>query len=120
MTEQDTPEQLVTPYVVDSTKVGTSLVAIAGSISALSVTLLPTTTDKDTQICLTDGPGGRTLWAATISALAFLWEPRPGVALTPGATGPTFPRSLMTGAIPFANGIYVKSCPTNIALSVSA
>jgi hypothetical protein len=107
-------------YTADSTKVGTSLVAAAGTMTALAIGALPTVTDKDTQVCITDGPTGRTLFAATIAALAFLWEPRPGFGLTPGLTPPAFPRSLFTGSQAFANGLYVKSCPAGISLTVTA
>ena len=122
MAERETPTPLATAYPFTSANVGTSLTTVAGTISALSVTVLPTVTDKDTQICLTDGPNGRTIWAATIAALAFLWEPRPNVPLTPGITAPVYPRSLIGAGttIPVSNGIYVKSCPANISMSVSA
>jgi hypothetical protein len=109
-------------YTVDNTKVGTSLVAAAGTMTALTVAVAPTITDKDAQVRITDGPGGRNLFAATISALVFLFEPRPGVALTPGTTAPTFPRSVwpVSGSQAFANGLYVQSCPTGISLTVTA
>jgi hypothetical protein len=107
-------------YVVDSTKVGTALVSAAGAITSITVAAVPTTTDKDTQVRITDGLGGRTLVAATISALAALFEPRPGVPLTPGLTAPTFPRSLFTGSQAFANGLYVASCPTGMSFTVNA
>jgi hypothetical protein len=107
-------------YVVDSTKVGTSLLAVAGTITSITVAAAPTIIDKDTQVRVTDGPGGHNLFAATISALAFLFEPRPGVALTPGTTAPTFPRSLFTGSQAFANGLYVQSCPPGISVTVNA
>jgi hypothetical protein len=107
-------------YVVDNTKVGTSLVAAAGAITSITIAAEPTTTDKDTQVCITDGPAGRSLFAATQSALAFLFEPRPGVPLTPGLTAPVFPRSLFTGSQAFANGLYVASCPAGISVTVNA
>jgi hypothetical protein len=107
-------------YTVDSTHVGTSLVAAAGTVTAISVAAAPTITDKDTQVCITDGPTGRSLFAATISALMFLFEPRPGVALTPGTTAPVFPRSLFAGSQAFANGLYVQSCPPGISVTVTA
>jgi hypothetical protein len=107
-------------YVVDSTKAGTSLVSAAGAITSITVAAVPTIMDQYTQICITDGPGGRTLFAAIQSALVFLFEPRPGVGLTPGTTAPTFPRSLFTGSQAFANGLYVQSCPTGISVTVNA
>jgi hypothetical protein len=107
-------------YVVDNTKVGTSLVAAAGAITSITVAAVPTVTDEHTQVRITDGPGGRSLFAATISALSFLFEPRPGVALTPGTTAPTFPRTLFSGSQAFANGLYVASCPSGISVTVNA
>lgn len=107
-------------YTVDSTHVGTSLVAAAGTMTAMTVAAVPTITDKDTQVRITDGPGGRSLFAATISALSFLFEPKPGIALTPGTTAPAFPRNLFTGSQAFASGLYVASCPTGISLTVTA
>jgi hypothetical protein len=106
-------------YAVDSTKAGTSLVAATGTISGITAAAAPVITDKDTQICLTDGPGGPILYAATLLGLVFLFEPRPGVALTPGTTAPVFPRSLGISKS-YKNGVYVQSCPTGISLSVTA
>ena len=111
-------------YVVDNTKVGTSLVTGAGTMTALTVAAVPTISaaDKDNPVAITDGPGGRTLFRAGASSLMFLFEPRPGVALTPGTTAPTFPRSLwpVSGSQAFANGLYVASCPAGISLTATA
>lgn len=108
-------------YVVDSTKANTSLVAAGGTITGISVAVVPTGTDLNTQVCLTDGPVGRTLWAATLPALAFLWEPKPGFDAPSGGTvRPPFPRAISPYSISFANGIFVKSCPPGISLTVTA
>jgi hypothetical protein len=123
------PEPLVvTPYPVTSAQVGTALVAIAGTISAFTLTQ-PTVTsiDDSTQLVLVDAaaaptassPPPRTLYAASLRALACLNEPRPGVALTPGTTAPTWPKSLSSISIPFTNGCFVKSCPANVTFTVS-
>jgi hypothetical protein len=95
-------------------------VSAAGSISSITVAAVPTMTDTVTPVNITDGPGGRTLFCATLLALIYLFEPRPGVALTPGTTAPTFPRSLFTGAQAFAHGLYVQSCPAGATLTVNA
>lgn len=60
------------------------------------------------------------LFSASLRALASMYEPRPGVALTPGLTAPTWPKTLM-GATPisFTNGCYVQSCPANMTFTVS-
>lgn len=107
-------------YTVDSTHAGTALVSAAGTITAMTVAAAPTITDPNTPVLLTDGPGGKTLFCAAVSALAFLFEPRPGVPLTPGITAPTFPRSLMTGTQAFVNGIFCQSCPAGISLTITA
>lgn len=107
-------------YTVDSTHVGTALVSAAGTITAMTVAAAPTITDQATPVQITDGPGGRSLFCATVAALAFLFEPRPGVPLTPGITAPTFPRALMSGTQAFVNGLFVQSCPTGISITITA
>ena len=111
-------------YTVNNAAVGTSLVTGAGTMTALTVAAVPTiaAADKDNPVRITDGPGGRTLFAGSLAALMFLFEPRPGVALTPGTTAPTFPRSLwpVSGSQAFANGLYVASCPAGISLTATA
>jgi hypothetical protein len=107
-------------YTVNNTVIGTSLVSAAGTISSITVAAAPTITDTATPVSITDGPGGRTLFAATLLALIYLFEPRPGVALTPGTTAPVFPRSLFTGSEPFAHGLYVQNCPPGITVTVNA
>jgi hypothetical protein len=52
--------------------------------------------------------------------LACMNEPRPGIALTPGLTAPTWPKTLMgVTPIPFTNGCFVQSCPANTTFTVS-
>jgi hypothetical protein len=125
----DTPEpQAVTPFTVNAASVGTALVAVAGTISAFTLTQPgPTAIDDSTQLVLVDAaaaptpisPPPRTLFAASLRALACLNEPRPGVGLTPGMTAPAWPKSLSSIAIPFSNGCFVKSCPANLTFTVS-
>src|SRR5215472_6610734 len=43
------------------------------------------------------GPAARTLYSASLRALACEYEPRPAVPLTPGITAPTWPKSLVGG-----------------------
>lgn len=73
---------------------------------------------------LTEGaptPGGpvRVLYSANMRALACEYEPKPGIALTPGLTAPTWPKSLSSIAIPFSNGCMVQSCPANMTFTVT-
>lgn len=127
----DKPEQLVaTPHTVTSASVGTALATGAGTISAFTINQ-PTSAEVDdiTPLTLVDAaaaptgptPPPRTLFSANMRSLAYLYEPRPGVGLTPGITAPTWPKSLMasTQAIPFTNGCFVQSCPANLTFTVS-
>jgi hypothetical protein len=84
-------------------------------------------TDAVTQLVLVDAaaawtgspPPPKVLFAANLTALTYLNEPKPGVALTPGTTAPTWPKSLGTVAIPFTNGCFVQSCPANVTFTVT-
>jgi hypothetical protein len=107
-------------YTVDSTKVGTSLVAAAGTMTAITVAAVPNIANKSEQINITDGPNGRSIFSANQLALISLFEPRPGIGLTPGLTAPAFPRSVSPGSQAFANGLYVQSCPAGVSLTITA
>lgn len=125
---QDEVEALVTAYPVTSANVGTALVTGAGTISSITLAQ-PTSTavDMNTQLVLVDAaaapaagaPPPRVLFAADLYALASLFEPRPGIALTPGLTAPTWPKSLGVSSISFTKGCFVQSCPANLSFSVS-
>lgn len=121
---------MATPHTVTSASVGTALVTGAGTISAFTLTEpTSTSTDDSTPLTLIDAaaaptgapPVPHTLFSASLRALASMYEPRPGVALTPGLTAPTWPKTLMaaTQAIPFTNGCFVQSCPANVTFTVS-
>jgi hypothetical protein len=119
-------------YTLDSTKVGTALVTGAGTITSITIAVAPTTlTDQITPVTLVDagtaaaagglGQGSpRTLYSLYAANLVYLFEPRPGIALTPGTTTPAFPRSVDNLATAFSNGIFVKSCPAGLSLTVNA
>lgn len=127
----DEPEvQAATPHTVTSASVGTALATGAGTISAFTMAEpTSTSTDDATPLTLVDAaaaptptsPPPRTLFSASLRTLACLYEPRPGVGLTPGMTAPTWPKTLMaaTQAIPFTNGCFVQSCPANMTFTVS-
>ena len=111
----------MTAYACDSTKVGTALVSAAGTITAISQTAAQTGSDAQTPLVLTDGAGGRTLYAASEIELAWLYAVKPsGPSMAPGLTAPTWPQTFQKYSISFANGIYVKSCPTGLAFTVTA
>ena len=122
--------QAVTPHTVTSASVGTAVATGAGVISAFTFTQ-PTSAsvDDSTPLTLVDAaaaptptsPPPRVLYSANLRALACMYEPRPGVGLTPGTTAPTWPKSLMaaTQTIPITNGCFVQSCPANVTFTVS-
>ena len=67
-------------------------------------------------------PPPRVIFSANMRALACEYEPRPGVALTPGMTAPTWPKNIAgpaVTAIPFTNGCFVTSCPANMTFTVT-
>lgn len=129
MAKEPTP-LVATPHTVTSASVGTALATGAGTISAFTMNQ-PTaaSTDDITPLTLVDVasigagplPPPRTLFSASLRGLTGMYEPRPGVALTPGTTAPTWPKAVMGAAqtIPFTNGCYVASCPANMTFTVS-
>lgn len=126
----DAPEtQAASPHTVTSASVGTALTTGAGTITAFTFTQ-PTSASVDdiTPLTLVDAaaaPTGpvaapRTLFSASLRALASMYEPRPGIGLTPGLTAPTWPKTVMGATpIPFTNGCYVQSCPANTTFTVT-
>jgi hypothetical protein len=118
-------------YTVNPAAVGTALVTGAGTITSISVAALPVITDPTTPVTLVDaataavagglGQGSpRTIYSLYPANLVFLEEPRPNVPLTPGITAPTFPKSVANLSTAFSNGIFVKSCPAGLTLTVNA
>lgn len=128
MADEEPEVQAATPHTVTSASVGTALATGAGTISAFTFTQ-PTSAsvDDSTPLTLVDAaaatPGlvapPRTLFSASLRALACMNEPRPGVGLTPGTTAPTWPKSVSSIAIPFSNGCFVQSCPANTTFTVT-
>jgi hypothetical protein len=111
-------------FTVSSTQVGTALVTGPGTITALAAVSQPAQGDVRTQLELLDATGipsshARTLYAADLTSLLFLLEPKPDPTLSPGLTAPTYPKSLGNISMPFSNGIYVKSCPANVQFSIT-
>jgi hypothetical protein len=129
VSEDGPVQQAATAHPVTSASVGTALATGAGSITAFTMTQpTPASVDDSTPLTLVDATAAMiaagapffTLFSASLRALACLYEPRPGVALTPGDTAPTWPKSVMGAtAIPFVNGCYVLSCPANMTFTVT-
>ena len=124
------PEPLVaTPHTVTSASVGTALATAAGTISAFTMNQLTSSaTDDTTPLTLVDAAAAPTptsspphvLYSANLKSLTCMYEPRPGVALTPGETAPTWPKTLMSATpISFNNGCFVQSCSANTTFTVS-
>jgi hypothetical protein len=122
-----------TPAQLNVTVAGGAITAINGIANPGNYTVFPTSPAPLTYVSGTGsgvvgatvnltpvltGPA-RTLYSASLRALACEYEPRPGVALTPGATGPTWPKSLSAISIPFTNGCFVQSCPANTTFTVT-
>jgi hypothetical protein len=129
MADEPAPEPLAaTPHTVTSASVGTALTVGAGTITAFTFTQ-PTSvsTDDSTPLTLVDAAAAPTgisspphvLYSANLKALACMNEPKPGVALTPGSTAPTWPKSLTAIVIAFTNGCFVQSCPANTTFTVT-
>jgi hypothetical protein len=67
-------------------------------------------------------PVGVTLYSALVSDLeAFLFAIKPAsVPVTPGSpVAPPAGSLFMNASIPFANGLYVKSCPDNVTFTAT-
>jgi hypothetical protein len=73
-----------------------------------------------TQAAPSAGSSVHTLYSADQLALVCEYEPRPGIALTPGLTAPTWPKNISSISIPFSNGLFVQSCPANMTFTVTA
>jgi hypothetical protein len=122
--------QAASPHTVTSASVGTALVSGAGAIGGITMNQpTSTSTDLTTPITLVDsaaapaaGVAPHVLFSANLLALACENEPRPGIALTPGLTAPTWPKTICqaTLSIPFNNGLWVLSCPANTTFTVTA
>jgi hypothetical protein len=127
--QSEQPEPLVaSPHPVTSASVGTALVTGPGTITGITMNQpTATSTDMLTQLSLIDAaaaPGvgvtAHVLYAVNLIALACENEPRPGLALTPGLTAPTWPKAISSISIPFTNGLFVQSCPINTTFTVTA
>lgn len=120
------PEEPATQaaHNVTSASAGTAIVTGAGTITSITLAALPVVTDGRTQLSLidsADGSPGPTLFAADLQTLMnYLVEPRPGVALTPGTTAPTWPKTIASLVTSFTRGLWVKSCPVGPTFVVNA
>lgn len=114
-------------YTINPAAVGTFLATGVGTLSGLTIAqpAAGTITDVSTPIVLLDAataaqvPMAKTLFNATMATLAFLWDQKPTMPLTPGLTAVVWPRSLGPMATPRALGVYVASCPPGVSLTLT-
>jgi len=131
MADKPTPTPLVqSARTINSAAVGTTPVTGAGAINLITVNQWTNTaTDLLTPMTLLDSNGPpaagvspKVIFSANLTALACLFEPRPGMPLTPGVTAPTWPKTLVpaTTTLSFTNGMYIASCPANTTFTATA
>jgi hypothetical protein len=119
----------MTVLSITTASVGTKLATVSDTkITGLTVTQPSATADLSTPLTLVDAaaapaaPVGffRTLFSAALPALTFLFGIKPtGPSLAPGLTPPTWPQGIVTGNIPFTNGVFVQSCPAGVTFSLT-
>jgi hypothetical protein len=119
----------MTVVPITSASVGTKLATVADTkITGLTMTQPSPMADLLTPLTLVDAaaaptatsPPPSTLYSALLSALTFLFGVKPiGPSMAPGLTAPTWPGSIITGNIPFTNGVFVQSCPAGVTFSLT-
>jgi hypothetical protein len=118
----------MTVVSVTTASIGTKLATAADTkITGLTVTQPSATADINTPLTFVDAaaaPTGttgfvRTLYNASLYALSFVFWFKPGTTLSPGLTAPTWPQAIVTGSIPFTNGVFVTSCPAGATFSLT-
>ena len=118
----------MTVISVTTASIGTKLATVADTkITGLTVAQPTSATDMTTPLTFIDAaaapaaPVGffRTLFNASLTALSFIFWYKPGTSLSPGLTAPTWPMGVVTGSIPFTNGVFVTSCPAGATFSLT-
>ena len=118
----------MTVIPVTTASIGTKLATVADTkITGLTVTQPSATADMNTPLTFIDAaaapvaPVGffRTLFNASLTALSFIFWYKPGTSLSPGLTAPAWPQAIVTGSIPFTNGVFVTSCPAGVTFSLT-
>jgi hypothetical protein len=116
-----------------STTVGSKLAAATGSkITGLTINQPTAAAEENVPLILIDqavAPANaaamatppRTLWAGILAAFATMYAVKPTApTLSPGLTAPVWPMALGTNMnIPFANGVWVQSCPANVTFTLT-
>jgi hypothetical protein len=116
----------MTASSITSAQAGTAVVAAAGSLKGLAITVpIAANADHKTPLTLIDSTAalaaGPLLFSARLSDLeSFMFMTKPSsVPVTPGGPTAQPPGTLFLGAIPFANGLYVQSCPANVTFTAT-
>jgi hypothetical protein len=118
----------MTVVSITTASIGTKLATVADTkITGLTMTQPLATADVSTPLTLVDAaaaptaPVGfiKTLFSAGLATLAFVFGYKPGVSLSPGLTAPSWPQAILTGSIPFTNGVFVQSCPAGVTFSLT-
>ena len=118
----------MTVISVTTASIGTKLATVADTkITGLTVAQPTSATDMATPLTFIDAaaapaaPVGffRTLFNASLATMSFIFGYKPGVSLSPGLTAPTWPQAILTGSIPFTNGVFVTSCPAGATFSLT-
>ena len=119
----------LTVLSITSAAIGTKLATLTDAhITGLTVTQPTAAADINTPLTLVDAAAAPTgtsnpphvLYSASLTALTFLFGIKPnGPTLAPGLTPPTWPQGVITGSIPFANGVFVQNCPAGVTFSLT-
>jgi hypothetical protein len=117
----------MTATPITSAAVGTAVIAAAGSFKGLVVTMpIAANADAHTPLTLIDATAasgvGPLLYSACLSdleAILFGFN-QTSVPAVPGSpTAQPAGTLFINGAIPFAKGLYVKSCPANMTFTAT-
>lgn len=115
----------MTATPITSGQAGTPVVTAAGTLKGLALTMpIAANADAKTPLILTDSASaaaGPLLFSASLSDLQFIYMTKPtSVPITPGGPAAPPPGTVFAGAaIPFANGVYVKSSPANVTFTMT-
>jgi hypothetical protein len=116
----------MTATPITSAAVGTAVVAAAGALKGLAVTMpIAANADARTPLTLIDATAakgvGPLLYSACLSDLEFMFGFNPtSVPAVPGSPTAAPAGTLFINTnIPFANGLYVKSCPANLTFTAT-
>ena len=119
----------MTVLSITTASIGTKLATLTDTkITGLTITQPTAVSDSTPPLTLVDAAAAPTatslpphvLYSALLGVLTFLFGIKPNApTLAPGLTPPTWPMSLVTGNIPFTNGVFVQNCPAGVTFSLT-